>query len=73
MTSGPFVLVLKISSLLPVDHFLIMVVYALLVSVFFAFLWRSGKRERIALFAKVFGALVLGGLAVAWLMYPFPS
>ena len=73
MTSGPFVLVLKISSLLPVDHFLIMVVYALLVSVFFAFLWRNGKRERIALFAKVFGALVLGGLAVAWLMYPFPS
>jgi hypothetical protein len=50
-----------------------MVVYALLVSVFFAFLWRSGKRERLVLFAKVFGALVLGGLAVAWLMYPFPS
>ena len=62
-----------IRSLLPVDHFLIMVVYAFLVSVFFAFLWRSEKRARIALFAKVFGALVLGGLAVAWLMYPFPS
>jgi len=66
-------LLARFASLLPVDHFLIMVVYALLVSVFFAFLWRSGKRERLLLFAKVFGALVLGGLAVAWLMYPFPS
>ena len=62
-----------IRSLLPVDHFLIMVVYAFLVSVFFAFHGRSEKRARITLFAKVFGALVLGGLAVAWLMYPFPS
>jgi hypothetical protein len=62
-----------LASLLPVDHFLIMVVYALLVSVFFAFLWRSEKRERVTLFVKIFGALVLGGLAVAWIMYPFPS
>jgi hypothetical protein len=59
--------------ILPADHFLIMVVYALLTSIFFAFLWRSEKRERLALFAKIFAALVLGGLAVAWLMYPFPS
>lgn len=59
--------------LLPVDHFVIMTVYALLVSVFFSFLWRSERRERLVLFAKIFGALVLGGLAVAWLMYPFPS
>ncbi|MEO8430864.1 MAG: hypothetical protein ABI592_05085 [Acidobacteriota bacterium] len=60
-------------ALLPVDHFVIMTVYALLVSVFFAFLWRSERRERLVLFAKILGALVLGGLAVAWLMYPFPS
>lgn len=62
-----------VASLLPVDHFLIMVVYAFLVSVFFALIWRSEKRDRVLLFAKIFGALVLGGLAVAWLMYPFPS
>ena len=60
-------------ALLPVDHFLIMTVYALLVSVFFTFLWRNERRERLVLFAKIFAALVLGGLAVAWLMYPFPS
>lgn len=60
------------AALLPVDHFLIMTVYALLVSVFFAFLWRNERRDRRVLFAKIFGALIVGGLAVAWLMYPFP-
>jgi hypothetical protein len=48
-------------------------VYALLISLFFALLWRSGRRERVALFVKLFLALVVGALAVAWLMYPFPS
>jgi len=62
-----------IASLVPVDHFLIMTLYALLVSVFFALLWRQEKRKRIVLFVKIFAALALGGLAVAWLMYPFPS
>jgi hypothetical protein len=61
------------AALLPVDHFLIMTVYALLVSIFFAFLWRNERRERLLLFAKILGALIVGGLAVAWLMYPFPS
>lgn len=58
--------------LLPVDHFLIMTTYAFLVSAFFSLLWREGRRERGKLFAIVFGALVLGGLAIAWLMFPFP-
>jgi hypothetical protein len=62
-----------LASLLPADHFLIMTVYALLVSLFFALLWRSGRRERAALFIKLFLALVVGALALAWLMYPFPS
>ena len=61
------------AALLPTDHFLIMTVYALLVSIFFAFLWRNEGRDRLALFGKIFAALVVGGLAVAWLMYPFPS
>ena len=64
---------MRLASLVPVDHFLIMTLYALLVSVFFALLWRTEKRERLILFAKIFAALVAGGLAVAWLMYPFPS
>jgi glucan phosphoethanolaminetransferase (alkaline phosphatase superfamily) len=59
--------------LIPVDHFLIMTIYALLVSSFFALLWRRERRERFRLFGVLMGALVLGGLAVAWMMYPFPS
>jgi hypothetical protein len=62
-----------LASLLPADHFLIMTVYALLISLFFALLWRSGRGERAALFVKLFLALVVGALALAWLMYPFPS
>jgi hypothetical protein len=65
--------VTALGSLVPVDHFLVMTLYALLVSAFFALLWRQEKRARILLFLKIFAALVLGGLAVAWLMYPFPS
>ena len=58
---------------MPADHFLIMTLYALLISIFFALLWRNERRERTALFVKLFLALVLGALAVSWLMYPFPS
>jgi hypothetical protein len=64
---------IALAALLPVDHFLIMTTYALLVSIFFACLWRNAPRERVLLFGKIFAALVVGGLAVAWLMYPFPS
>lgn len=59
--------------LVPADHFLIMAIYALLISLFFALLWRNERRERVVLFVKLFLALVVGALAVAWLMYPFPS
>lgn len=62
-----------IAALVPVDHFLIMTIYALLVSAFFGLLWRSDRRERLILCGKIFAALILGGLAVAWLMYPLPS
>lgn len=62
-----------LAALFPADHFLIMALYALLVSLFFALLWRNARRERVLLFVKLFLALVVGGLAVAWLMYPFPS
>jgi hypothetical protein len=62
-----------LASLIPADHFLIMTLYALLISLFFALLWRAERRERVGLFVKLFLALVVGALAVAWLMYPFPS
>ena len=68
--AGPFS---ALATFFPVDHFLIMVLYALLLSTFLAVLWASDRPARLRLFAKIFGALVIGGLAVAWLMYPFPS
>jgi uncharacterized membrane protein YfcA len=59
--------------MIPADHFLILFLYALLVSSFFALLWREEKRARWRLFGILMASLVLGGLAVAWLMYPFPA
>jgi uncharacterized membrane protein YfcA len=59
--------------LFPVDHFLIMTLYAVLASAFFALLWRRERRERWKLFGTLMVSLVLGGLAAAWLMYPFPK
>ena len=54
------------------SHFLLMVVYALLVSLFFTALWRRERKEQVKLFLQLFLGMVVGGLAVAWLMYPFP-
>jgi hypothetical protein len=55
------------------SHFLLMVIYALLVSIFFTVLWRRDRRAQITLFLQLFLGMVGGGLIVAWLMYPFPS
>ncbi len=55
------------------DHFFWMVVYAAVVSVFFALLWRRGPKPQLVLFLKIFLGMVGGGLALAWLMYFFPS
>jgi Ni/Fe-hydrogenase subunit HybB-like protein len=55
-----------------VSHFLLMVLYSLLVSVFFAALWRRTPRDQVVLFLQLFVGMVIGGLILAWLMYPFP-
>ena len=55
------------------SHFLLMVLYALLVSLFFTLLWRRARREQVKLFLQLFLGMVVGGLLVAWLMFPFPS
>lgn len=54
------------------DHFLLLLWHALLVAVFFAFLWRRGAPERRRLFLKTYLIMVLGGLVLGWLMYFFP-
>lgn len=55
------------------SHFFLMVLYALIVSVFFTLLWRRGRKEQLSLFLQLFLGMVGGGLLVAWLMFPFPS
>jgi hypothetical protein len=55
-----------------VSHFFLMVVYALLVSLFFTLLWRRELKEQVKLFLQLFLGMVGGGLLVAYLMYPFP-
>ena len=55
------------------SHFLLMVLYAFVVSAFFALLWHDDARSRMRLFAKLFFGMVLGALAAAYLMYPVPK
>jgi hypothetical protein len=55
------------------SHFLLLTTYALLLSVFFAVLWRRERKEQGKLFFQLFGSLVGGALALACLMYAFPS
>ncbi len=55
------------------SHFLLMVLFAFLVSLFFAVLWRRTPRDQAVLFLQLFLGMVGGGLLIAWLMYPFPS
>ncbi|MCD4750081.1 MAG: hypothetical protein K8R59_11975 [Thermoanaerobaculales bacterium] len=54
------------------DHFLLLIWHALLISVFFAFLWRNDASGRRRLFLKTFLIMVVGGFLVGWLMFPFP-
>ena len=56
-----------------VDHFLLMLLYALVLSLFFAVLWRRRRRDQVRLFLQLFLGMLVGGLLIAWLMYPFPS
>ena len=56
-----------------VDHLTLMVLHALLIAVFFSFLWKKERKERWRYFWKVFAALLLGAIALGWLMYPFPG
>jgi hypothetical protein len=50
-----------------------MIVYALLVSSFFALLWRRDRQRQVKLFVQIFLSMVLGGILLAWLMDPFPA
>jgi cytochrome bd-type quinol oxidase subunit 2 len=54
------------------SHVVLMFAYAVATALFFTLLWKSGRREQIRFFFLVFVSLFLGGIALAWLMFPFP-
>jgi len=54
------------------SHFLNMALFALLVSVFFAFLTQTRGRDRVRVMLVMGGAMIVLSLIVAYVMYPFP-
>lgn len=54
------------------NHIVLMFLYAVAAGLFFTLLWKSGRQERIRFFWLVFVSLFFGGVALAWVMYPFP-
>ncbi|MFQ5669603.1 MAG: hypothetical protein ACE5HD_03665 [Acidobacteriota bacterium] len=54
------------------SHLLLMGLHALLVGVFFAFLTQTRPARRWKVFLFIFCGMLLGALALAWFMYPYP-
>ena len=54
------------------NHAVLMLIYALATAGFFTLLWKQERRERIRFFLFVFLSLFLGGIALGWVMFPFP-
>lgn len=55
------------------SHFGLMTLYAVVLGVFFATLWRRERRDQRRLFLQVFGGLMGGAILLGWLMYLLPS
>lgn len=53
-------------------HFLLMVLFALMVAIPFGVVGREGARKRFRYGLKVFGEFLGVGLALAWLLYWIP-
>jgi len=54
------------------SHLIVMALFAFFVSLIFAVLAKDTAREQARLGGLMFVGFMLTGLAVAWLMYPFP-
>lgn len=54
------------------SHIVLMFLYAVATALFFTLLWKSGRSERLRFFFFVFLSLFFGGIALAWVMFPFP-
>lgn len=54
------------------SHFLLLVLYALLVSIAFAALLRDDPWQQVRLGGMMLAAFVVFAYVVGWLMYPLP-
>lgn len=54
------------------SHLLAMMLFAFFVSLVFSVLAKDTAREQARLGGLMFAGFMLIGLAVSWLMYPFP-
>jgi cytochrome bd-type quinol oxidase subunit 2 len=54
------------------NHFLLMVIFSILVSLVFTFIAKQGAKERLKYFLFLLGSFILLSIAAGWLMYPFP-
>lgn len=54
------------------NHIVLMLIYAIATALFFSLLWKSTRAERIRFFLFVFLSLFFGGIALGWVMFPFP-
>lgn len=54
------------------SHFLLLVLFAFLVSAVFATLLRDDPRQQIRLGGMMFGGFVATAVVLGWLMYPLP-
>lgn len=54
------------------SHFLLLVLFAFFVSLVFALIARDAPRDQVRLGASMFAGFIGAGLALGWLMLPFP-
>ncbi len=54
------------------SHFLILSIFAVLVSIGFALLMREEPKEQVKFALFAFACFVGSAFAIGWLMYPFP-
>ena len=54
------------------DHFLLLALFALFVSLVFAVLLRDEPRAQVQLGLRMFGGFLAAAIILGWLMYPLP-
>jgi cytochrome bd-type quinol oxidase subunit 2 len=54
------------------SHIVLMLIYAVATALFFTLLCNKERPERLRFFFFVFLSLFFGGIALAWVMFPFP-